>query len=87
MVLPSPHPPLPHPTHKGPGSEQIAAQHGLVCIQCKMHVYVNSAHGLNNSAKESGINYKTRHNGVIGSLDLSHRNFTWKQKNPQAPHS
>ena len=27
-----------------------------------------------------GTNYKTRHNGVIGSLDLSYMYFTWKQK-------
>ena len=66
--------------HKGPGSEHTAAQHGLVCIPSEMLVYVNSAHGLTTQPKKCGTNYKTRHNGVIGSLDLSHRNFTWKQK-------
>jgi len=43
--------------------------------------------GLTTQPKKCGTNYKTRHNGVIGSLDLSHRNFTWKQKNPQTPHT
>ena len=76
------------PKLQDPGSEQNATQHGPVCIpkqnacvceQCQwfQHHSLNLRYQL----------YKTRHNDVIGSLDLSNIHNAWKQKICKLPHT